>query len=306
MIKIAIIGSEGFVGKNLVKELEINSEFIIYCYGKGEKSRNRHKNYSQINLSDIEENKKKFQEIDIVYYLASSSIPASSYRKPITDVEENLIPFLNFLEAMSAVKLKKIIFTSSAGTIYGPAEGKIVETSNKKPQSPHGIIKYTMENYLLYYLKRSNINYTVFRISNIYGEFQDISKGLGLINTVLENHINHKKIEIFGDGSSVRNYIYIKDVVRAMSLFASEKLTSSQTFNLSSSENFSTNEILKVINTIVDRPLDIIFTVPRVSDLSRVEIDNTHFTKLYPNFTFTKIKEGIKKTANYLKKKKNE
>ena len=60
MIKIGIVGSEGFIGKNLVKELSRNSEFIIYCYGKGEKSRNNHKNYSQINLSDIEENKKKF------------------------------------------------------------------------------------------------------------------------------------------------------------------------------------------------------------------------------------------------------
>ena len=202
---------------------------------------------------------------------------------------------------MSAVKLKKIIFASSAGTIYGPLKGKIKETADKKPQSPHGIIKFAMENYLLYYLRNSNINYTIFRISNIYGEFQDITKGLGLINTILENHINNKEIKIFGDGSNVRNYIYIKDVVRAMSLFSIEKLSSSQTFNLSSSENLSINEIIKVINTIVDRPLDISFTDARVSDLNRVEIDNTLFSKFYPNFSFTEIKEGIKKTFNYLK-----
>ena len=162
MIKIGIIGSEGFVGKNLVMELEKVSQFIIYCFGKDATSRNNHKNYFQINLNDIEENKKKFKEIDIVYYLASSSIPASSYTKPINDIENNLIPFVKFLEAMSAVNLKKIIFSSSAGTIYGSQVGKIVETADKKPQSPHGIIKYTMENYLSYYLKKGNINYTIF------------------------------------------------------------------------------------------------------------------------------------------------
>ena len=83
--------------KNLVLELERVSKFAIYCFGKDETSRNNHKNYSQINLSDIEENKKIFKEIDIVYYLASSSIPASSYKKPINDIENNLIPFVKFL-----------------------------------------------------------------------------------------------------------------------------------------------------------------------------------------------------------------
>tara|TARA_Y100000992_G_scaffold301530_1_gene272663 strand:+ start:469 stop:1386 length:918 start_codon:yes stop_codon:yes gene_type:complete len=304
MIKIGVIGSEGFVGKNLVMELERITKFTIYCFGKHETSRNNHKNYSQINLSDIEENKKKFQEIDIVYYLVSSSIPASSYNKPITDIQENLIPFLNFLDAMSAVKLKKIIFASSAGTIYGSHKGKIKENADKKPQSPHGIIKFAMENYLLYFLRKSNINHTIFRISNIYGEFQDISKGLGLINTILENHINHKKIKIFGDGSNVRNYIYIKDVVRAMSLVASDKLSSSQIFNLSSNDNLSINEILKIVNTILDRPLEIIFTESRNSDLHRLEIDNTHFINSYQNFYFTNIKKGIKRTFNHLEKRK--
>ena len=65
---------------------------------------------------------------------------------------------------MSAINLKKkIIFSSSAGTIYGPLEGKIQETADKMPQSPHGIIKFAMENYLLYYLRKSNINYTIFQ-----------------------------------------------------------------------------------------------------------------------------------------------
>ena len=206
---------------------------------------------------------------------------------------------------MCAVKLKKIIFSSSAGTIYGDVKGNIVESSDKNPQSPHGIIKFAMENYLLYYLKKSNINYTILRISNIYGESQDTSKGLGLINTILENHISKKKIKIFGDGSNVRNYIYIKDVVRAMSLFAVEKLSISQTFNLSSDENLSINDILKIINTIVQNPLEIIFTDFRDSDLHSIEIDNSFFTNVYPNFNFTNITEGIQRTVNYLKKNKN-
>lgn len=300
-IKIGIIGSEGFIGNELTKRLNLNKEYNIYCFGKEVKPRYNHSNYHKIDLNDIQKNKLIFESFDLIYYLATASIPASSYEEPLIDVNLNLAPFLNFLEAISFTGVKKIIFTSSGGTIYGPSIKLINEQSLKTPTSPHGIIKLTMEHFLEYNLKKSGINYSIFRISNIYGENQDISKGLGLINTILEKSILNKQIEIFGDGTSKRNYIYNKDVAKALSMVANQDFKKSEIYNLASSESYSINEILEIIQNIIAGPLKTKYISSRKSDLKSIMIDNSKFRKTYPKFKFTELSEGLNHTYNHIK-----
>ena len=192
-LKIGIIGSEGFIGRELNIKLSQNPKYIIYNFGEESNSNFKHPNYKKLNLNDIQENELIFETFDIIYYLATASIPASSFNDPLTDVSLNLIPFLNFLEAIKSSNVKKVVFTSSGGTIYGASDKLLNEKSNKNPESPHGIIKLTMEYFLNYNLKKSGINYTIFRISNTYGENQNTSKGLGLINTIIEKGFQKNK-----------------------------------------------------------------------------------------------------------------
>tara|TARA_B110001452_G_C15226694_1_gene425127 strand:+ start:132 stop:1055 length:924 start_codon:yes stop_codon:yes gene_type:complete len=301
MLKIAIVGSEGFIGRNLYKELELNNEFNIYCFGRGKTSILGHKNYKQIELNNISQNKLKFQSFDIIYYLVSATFPASSYNDPISELNLNLSPFLNFLESLKESKVKKIIFTSSGGSVYGSNNKKINESSLKLPASPHGITKLTMEFFLDYYQIRLGINYNIFRISNIYGEHQNTSKGLGLINTILEKIILEEKIKIYGNGSCVRNYIYVKDVAKVLGLSAKEDLKKSNIFNLSSSENLDINDLLKVIKKIVDKPFEIQYLPERSSDIASIKLDNRKLLKKYPKLKLTELNIAIKNTYNYLK-----
>jgi UDP-glucose 4-epimerase len=104
-----------------------------------------------------------------------------------------------------------------------------------------------MEYYLNYFNKKNNINYDIFRVSNVYGQNQDTTKGLGIINTFLENIIQKKDITVYGNGETIRNYIYIKDVVSFLLTSLSSDLYKSNIYNLSSDDNLSINNLLEVI-----------------------------------------------------------
>ena len=106
--KIGIIGSEGFIGRALIKKLNSNNENNVYCFGKELNSKFKHLNYQKIDLNDIQKNKLTFHSFDLIYYLASASIPSSSFNDPLIDVNSNLVPLLNFLEAIKFTNVKKI------------------------------------------------------------------------------------------------------------------------------------------------------------------------------------------------------
>tara|TARA_B100001564_G_C20642879_1_gene673011 strand:+ start:513 stop:1433 length:921 start_codon:yes stop_codon:yes gene_type:complete len=303
-LKIGIIGSEGFIGRELNIKLSQNPENIIYNFGEESNSNFKHSNYKKINLNNTQENKLIFESFELIYYLATASIPASSFQDPLIDVNLNLIPFLNFLEAIKSSNVKKIVFTSSGGTIYGASNKLLNEKSKKNPESPHGIIKLTMEHFIKYNLKKSGINYSIFRISNTYGENQNISKGLGLINTIIEKAIFKEKIEIFGNGSSKRNYIYVKDVVNALSIVINQDLQQSNIYNLASSKSHTVNEVLELIQDVIKEPLNIRYVGSRKSDIPTTLIDNSKFRESHLNFRFTDLSVGIKNTYDYIKKSK--
>lgn len=304
-IKVGVLGATGFIGRELTKKLENNlliSELHLFSrsiYSENKTNKNTHL-HKFVLSSDNQIIPKALYEVEILYFLISDSIPANSWDNPTKELSTNLIPFINLIENIKVGKLKKIIFTSSAGTIYGPSIEKIKEDDLKKPFSPHGITKLTTEYFLEYFKTKYGIQFDVFRISNIYGPGQNISKGLGLINTLLEKMIRKEEIIIFGDGSNTRNYIYIDDVANILNLAINNDLNTSNTINLASSFHYSINEIISIIEEVSNIKLSFTKSPARNSDNSIIMIDNTKLKGLFPQFKNTKIELGIKETLNYL------
>jgi UDP-glucose 4-epimerase len=193
-----------------------------------------------------------------------------------------------------------VVFLSSAGTIYGPSLEKINETSNKKPFSPYGITKLSMEYFLNYFETKYGIKHDIYRISNVYGEGQDTSKGLGLINTFLEKITTDQKITVFGDGENIRNYIYIKDVVELLSLSLNLNLSTSQIYNLSSNDTLKINEVIAILKNAIEEPFEINYIPNRQSDNSFIDLDNSLIKLAKKDFIFTNIEDGIKKTYKHI------
>jgi len=301
-MNIAVIGSNGFIGKDLTKTLSENPANKIFLFGKSDiLGFNELMPYTKINLSDQDKVEKHFAEIDLVYYLASESIPSTSWDKPALEIEKNLLPFIRFLECIANLQVKKIVFVSSAGTIYGSTKEKVTEDSVKNPFSPYGITKLTMEYYLSYFKSRFGLNYDIYRVSNVYGAGQDTSKGLGIINTFLEKIISEGKIQIFGNGEITRNYIYIKDVGELLNLSVISDLCSSNIYNLSSDDTLKINDLVGIMKHIVDEDFSVIYQDNRDSDNSTILLDNTKIKLALPQYKLTNIQEGIKKTYAHIK-----
>ncbi len=300
MKSVALIGSNGFIGRHLVRRLKREKDVSLFLFGRSDLSFFKEElPYTRINFYDQESLKKNFEKIDLVYYLASETIPSTSWEDPLIEMEKNLKPFLFFLEAVSKLNIKKIAFVSSAGTIYGTTEGKVNESFDKRPFSPYGIVKLTMENFLRYYQTKYQIQFDIYRLSNVYGEGQDTSKGLGIINTFIEKIKTEKKVTVFGDGGSTRNYIYVQDAVEFLTLSLSS-MDKSGTYNVSSGDTFSINQLLSILKSTVSEDFEIVYEPGRKSDNSFIDLDNSNLVSNFPQYKFTDIREGIRNTYIYI------
>jgi UDP-glucose 4-epimerase len=303
MTHVAILGANGFIGKHLTKVLMQQPHLKISLFGRSASNDFKDKlPYHQLDLNDGSQLEKYFKETEIVYYLASDSIPSSSWNDPKFEVERNLLPFINFLDNGAKHKLKKVVFVSSAGTIYGPSKEKLTEESDKKPFSPYGITKLAMENYLNYFEARYGIKHDIFRVSNVYGIGQDTSKGLGIINTFLEKIISEHAVTIFGNGENIRNYICVTDVAKLLSLSANSN-TNSNIFNLASDDNISINQLVSIIKTIVNEEFKINYKETRQSDNPAISLDNAKLKTVYKEFKFIDLSQGIAQTYKHIKDK---
>lgn len=300
-MNVAVIGSNGFIGKALVERLSAEKNLKLILFGRSEHSANSPElPYKKINFFNKTELQNDFKGIDIVYYLASETIPATSWENPNIEIEKNLIPFINLLDVLAHLGVKKIAFVSSAGTVYGPSIGKVHETSHKQPFSPYGIMKLTMENFLSYYQVKYGLHHDVYRVSNVYGEGQDTGKGLGIINTFLEKIIKENKVKVFGDGNNTRNYIYVKDVAELFCLSVQSPNTS-DVFNVSSDATLTINQLIEIMKKEVDEHFEVNYEPVRQSDNSYIDLDNTKITGRFKDFKFTSINQGILKTYKALK-----
>lgn len=305
-MNVAIIGSNGFIGSHLAERLAKIPTVNLFLFGRAKTSAFEYaKSYAKIDLLNQEQIKSQFFDIDIVYYLVSATIPATSWEKPSIELEQNLLPFITFTECIAKLNVKKIIFVSSAGTIYGSSSQKVMEDSDKKPFSPYGIIKLTIEYFLNYFKTKYNINFDIYRISNVYGEGQDTSKGLGIVNTFIENILQHQQIKIFGNGDSTRNYVYVKDVAELLTYSVTSDVNESNIFNIASDDTESINDLLIVLKNVIVENFEVIYTDKRQSDNSIIDLDNTKILKLMPKFKYTGIEDGIKQTYYHIKNKNN-
>lgn len=277
-MKIAIFGGNGFLGQYLCNYLLQDSNFFLRVVGKSKAKIStflKHDRCEQIlgNFSDETLVRSTLDGVDIAYHLISSTLPASSNLNPVLDLEQNLLPTIKFLEAARDSGVKKIIFFSSGGTIYGDTGVcKISENDRTNPICSYGIQKLAIEKYLYLFKKLYGLNYGILRISNPYGKNQNILKKQGFIQTAISNAMREQPIEIWGDGSVVRDYLHAQDVARA----ASDLIYydgPQNIFNIGSGVGYSINQIISMIEDCLVKKLQVSYSSPRAFDLQSNILD---------------------------------
>jgi len=199
--------------------------------------------------------------VDIVHHFAWSTVPQTANLDPHADLLNNVGPTVRLLEAMRRRGGGRIVFSSSGGTVYGKLQTiPVPETHHLTPITAYGASKLSAETYLNYYHELHGIDTRIVRIANPYGAGQNIGKGQGVIATLVARALRREKIEIWGDGEVVRDFIYISDVVSAiLQLAAAERalLRPPFLYNLGAGKGASVNDLVASIEKCVVGKLEI-------------------------------------------------
>ena len=201
------------------------------------------------------------------FHLVSTTLPQGSNADPIYDVESNLVSSLRLMQHAVHHRVKKLVFVSSGGTVYGiPKSSPISEAHPTDPICSYGIAKLAIEKYLGLYKLLHGLDYKVLRLSNPFGERQRTESSQGAVAVFLGKALRNETIEIWGDGSVVRDYVYISDVVRAI-VSAALSPAPETTFNIGSGRGISLNEILSAMESLLGAPICRNYSAPRPFDV---------------------------------------
>jgi UDP-glucose 4-epimerase len=306
MAKCLILGANGFMGSHLVDALIKKGETVraFDRFPNGYENFQSNENIeiflgNFLNVSDLE---RALEGVDYVFHLISTTTPATSDADPRIDIDTNVRMSITLFELGAEKGIKKVIFYSTGGAIYGDVrtDGLYNELTLPQPVSPYAIGKLTIEHYLRYFRVKYGLKSVTYRISNTYGERQSLTSRQGVIPIFLQQISRNEPITIFGDGSMVRDYIYVRDVAEMVS--ATYLNCKEPVYNLGSGQGYTVNDIVDIIKQLVPRKVKINHKPAPVTYVHRVILDASLFKNEFNMTPKTNLEEGIKKTWQYVLK----
>jgi len=279
-MKAVVIGGNGFIGTHLIEFL-VRDGVSVRAFDRYPSQFVQPKKEVEYVIGDLG-NHGALAEIvenaDWVFHLAYTTLPKTSNDDPAYDVRSNLIDAVQLLQSCKEAGVKKVIFVSSGGTVYGvPQTVPILETHPTNPICSYGITKLAIEKYLQLFFHLYGLDYAVARISNPYGEGQNPNAKQGAIGVFLGKVARGEPIEIWGTGDVVRDYLHIDDAAHALIKAARYKSAADgpRIFNIGSGQGHSLNEIVDEIKLVVDREVIVEHKPARSLDVQANVLDTT-------------------------------
>ena len=307
-MNIAIIGGAGFIGVNLAIRLSSFPDNRITVVDRDESF---FEPLRKLNLSNVAflvgsfDNDTDFDRQvkgqDVIYHLASTTIPGTSNQHIPEELDSNVTVTARLFDACVKQKVKKVIFISSGGTVYGK-KGKcpIEENMVTYPISSYGIQKLAIEKMLYLYRYQFGLDYRIIRLANPYGPYQRPNGRLGVVTTFIYKAMTDGRLEVYGDGTVVRDFIYIDDAVKGIINIADGDCEY-RVFNLGSGKGTSVNQVIDSIKKIVRDDISVEYESSRASDVPENYLDISRYEKYYGKLDPMSLEEGIKRTMDFLK-----
>lgn len=311
-MNIIILGAAGFIGTNLTIELAKNKIDKITLVDKSVKYFENVKSMGFENVSFLEcdfDVGSNFDELlknqDVVYHLVSTTVPTTSNQYISQELMGNVIFSSNLFESCVRCKVRKVVFISSGGTVYGKeVDCPLKEKTHTNPISSYGVQKVTIEKLLYLYNYMYGLDYRIIRLANPYGPYQRPNGILGAVTTFTYKTLKGEEITIYGDGSVVRDFIYIDDAIKAIMKIVNGD-NKHHTFNLGCGYGTSIKKVIDIIQESLKLEMKITYKKGRQVDVPVNYLDISRYEKYYGALNPIDLSEGIKRTAEFMKKNYN-
>jgi UDP-glucose 4-epimerase len=300
-MRALVIGGSGFIGSHLVDALLEQGKKVRVFDRAPERFRATPAGveFVQGEFGDSATLAEALADVDQVFHLVSTTVPATSNLDPVADIQGNLINTVRLLELMRGAGVKRLVFLSSGGTVYGiPMTDPVTEDHPLRPISSYGIVKVAIENYLLMEQHLHGLSPLILRASNPYGPRQGHGGVQGVIGTFLWKIAQGEPVQIWGDGSVVRDFIHVRDMAALCSIASDTELTGS--FNAGSGRGHSINDIIGTITNVVGRDVKPVHKPGRGFDVPRVVLDISAIRQATGWSPCLTLEEGIVETWDWV------
>jgi len=238
---------------------------------------------------------------EIVFHLVHTTTPYSANLEMAKDVEQNVVSSLALFDVARVLGVRKIVFVSSGGTIYGAAgEIPTPETAPSHPLTAYGVSKLAIENYLALHEHLHGLQYRTLRVANPFGPFQVPVKNQGVISMLISRALAGETIDIWGDGSVVRDYIFVDDVIDAL-LAAMDDGGEERIFNIGSGQGRSLLEIVDAIERLMKIELKLDWMPARPVDVPKSVLAIERAQTVLKWTPHTHFEKGLERTIDWWK-----
>lgn len=291
---VLVLGAGGFVGRRLAERLAHDGASVIAATRapttfEQPKIRNivapwdSHAHFAQV-----------VPQCRAIVHAASSSTPGSTAAQP--QLEGNLRTTLALIEALQDTPRARLLYLSSAGTLYGDRDVPAREDDPLRPRSYHGAGKAAAELFLHAWATQYGGTAVLLRPSNVYGPGQPARRGFGIIPTALDCALHGQPLALWGDGSTIRDYLYIDDFVALCAATLEATLTGAHAFNAASGEAISLNALVDRIGAVTGHPLQRIYEPARRVDVHSITVDTSAARETFAWEPATTLDEGLRRT----------
>jgi UDP-glucose 4-epimerase len=299
-----VLGATGFIGRKLVAALARDGSRVFAI------SRTAHLYPPSPNvevfaqpLDDIALLKTLLPTCKMIFHLASDSTPGSTASQPVLEASLNLLPTLRLLELLQAFPEIPLVYVSSGGATYASTmQHPLDEAATVETRSYYGAGKIAAENFILAFVRQHRGTAIVLRPSNVYGPGQPYKRGFGIIPTIFRNLIDGTPMSIWGDGSTVRDYLYVHDFTRLCSALAGAGIAPGfAIYNIGSGTPTSINELCGLAENVTGIALKRNFAPVRTVDCDRIVLNSSRARIDFGWSATTPLQSGLQETWQWMK-----